>query len=381
MVRLGDVCTLRNGRAYKKPELLSEGKYPVLRVGNFFTSEKWYYSDLELDDTKYCDNGDLLYAWSASFGARIWEGQKVIYHYHIWRVDVDKELIDRKFFYYWFEFDKEQIKKKSGAGATMIHVSKGSMEKREFSLPPLKEQQEIVEVLSDCDRAIEKLEKRLGLFKKQKQGLMQRLFSQAFRFTRPDGSSFPDWEEKRLGEAFSERNERGHTELPLFAVTISKGIILTDSLNRKKTASIEKDAYKRICEGDIAYNTMRMWQGASGVSNDEGIVSPAYTVAIPNPNQISAFFGQYFKHQPIIKIFERYSQGLTSDTWSLKFPAFSTITLPLPHPDEQAKIVDCLGTIDHSIDLLNQRITATKVFKKALLQQLLTGKLRIKEDS
>ena len=64
-----------------KPELLAEGKYPVLRVGNFFTSNKWYFSDLELDETKYCDNGDLLYAWSASFGARMWEGEKVIYHF------------------------------------------------------------------------------------------------------------------------------------------------------------------------------------------------------------------------------------------------------------------------------------------------------------
>ena len=154
-VTLSDVCTLRNGRAYKKPELLSDGKYPVLRVGNFFTSDKWYYSDLELDDTKYCDKGDLLYAWSASFGARMWEGEKVIYHYHIWRVDVDVDLIDKKFLYYWFEFDKEQIKKESGTGTTMIHVSKGSMEKREIWLPPLAEQQRIVAKLEAAFAEIE----------------------------------------------------------------------------------------------------------------------------------------------------------------------------------------------------------------------------------
>lgn len=98
-VKLSEVCTLRNGRAYKKPELLAEGKYPVLRVGNFFTSDKWYYSDLELDEAKYCDNGDLLYAWSASFGARLWDGGKVIYHYHIWRVDVNESQIDKKFLF------------------------------------------------------------------------------------------------------------------------------------------------------------------------------------------------------------------------------------------------------------------------------------------
>ena len=72
-------ATLLNGRAYKQDELLDSGKYPVLRVGNFFSNRGWYYSDLELDDDKYCDNGDLLYAWSASFGPQIWNGGKVIY--------------------------------------------------------------------------------------------------------------------------------------------------------------------------------------------------------------------------------------------------------------------------------------------------------------
>src|SRR4029079_18777461 len=84
--KLSEVCELVNGRAYSKPELQAAGKYRVLRVGNFFTNDHWYHSDLELEDNKYCDTGDLLYAWSASFGPRIWSGGKVIYHYHIWKV-------------------------------------------------------------------------------------------------------------------------------------------------------------------------------------------------------------------------------------------------------------------------------------------------------
>lgn len=150
---LGEVCRLVNGRAYKKTELLDDGPYPVLRVGNFFTNNHWYYSDLELDEDKYCDDGDLLYAWSASFGPRIWSGGKVIYHYHIWKV-LPSEHIDRDFLYYFFEWDKELIKKEQGAGTTMIHVSKGSMEARAILLPPLEEQQRIVAVL---DKAFEGL--------------------------------------------------------------------------------------------------------------------------------------------------------------------------------------------------------------------------------
>lgn len=90
-------ATLLNGRAYKQDELLDSGKYPVLRVGNFFSNRGWYYSDLELDDDKYCDNGDLLYAWSASFGPQIWNGGKVIYHYHIWKVLVGEHTTDNFF--------------------------------------------------------------------------------------------------------------------------------------------------------------------------------------------------------------------------------------------------------------------------------------------
>lgn len=148
--KLIEICKLINGRAYSKPELLAEGKYPVLRVGNFFTNDHWYYSDLELDEGKYCDKGDLLYAWSASFGPRIWHAGKVIYHYHIWKVIPDLTLIDKKFLFYFFEWDADQIKKDQGAGTTMVHVSKGSMENREINLPQLKDQARIVTLLDEA---------------------------------------------------------------------------------------------------------------------------------------------------------------------------------------------------------------------------------------
>src|SRR4051812_5676420 len=114
--KLRQVCELINGRAYSKSELLGTGKYRVLRVGNFFTNDHWYYSDLELKENKYCDTGDLLYAWSASFGPRIWNGGKVIYHYHIWKVLHNATLIDRKFLFYFFQWDTEKVKEDHGTG-------------------------------------------------------------------------------------------------------------------------------------------------------------------------------------------------------------------------------------------------------------------------
>lgn len=144
---LGEVCRFINGKAYKKPELLEKGKYPVLRVGNFFTNDKWYYSNLELNEDKYCDDGDLLYAWSASFGPRIWEGGKVIYHYHIWKVIPETEIISKKYLFYLLDWDTEALKAEHGTGSTMMHVGKGAIEKRVVPVPPLKVQTEIVRIL------------------------------------------------------------------------------------------------------------------------------------------------------------------------------------------------------------------------------------------
>ncbi|MCU7853843.1 MAG: restriction endonuclease subunit S [Candidatus Thiodiazotropha sp. (ex Monitilora ramsayi)] len=198
--QLGEVCTLRNGRAYKKPELLDKGKYRVLRVGNFFTSNHWYYSDLELEDTKYCDLGDLLYAWSASFGPRIWEGEKVIYHYHIWRVDFDAKKIEKKFLYYWFMWDAESIKKDQGAGTTMVHVSMKSMNARLIDIPPLDEQKRIVAILDEAfagiDAAIANTEKNLANARELFESYLSSVFTR-----RED-----EWEVKKLGEIAEFKN-------------------------------------------------------------------------------------------------------------------------------------------------------------------------------
>ena len=164
---LKEVCEVINGRAYSQPELLDKGKYRVLRVGNFFSNDSWYYSDLELEDKYYCNKGDLLYAWSASFGPHIWEEEKVIYHYHIWKMNC-KEALDTKYMYYWLQ--SEDMKKQAFSnlhGATMAHLTKVLMESLKVPVPSLSEQQRIVDILDKFEASIQNLEAQLSQREKQ----------------------------------------------------------------------------------------------------------------------------------------------------------------------------------------------------------------------
>ena len=147
---MGDVLTFINGRAYKQQELLDAGKYPVLRVGNFYTNNSWYYSDLELSEDKYCDNGDLLYSWAATLGPKIWNGRKCIFHYHIWKIIFDETIIDKNYLYYYLQYDLSEIAK-STTQSTMVHVSMDSMKKRRLRIPPIDVQRRMAARIKEFD--------------------------------------------------------------------------------------------------------------------------------------------------------------------------------------------------------------------------------------
>ena len=167
-------ATLLNGRAYKQDELLDNGKYPVLRVGNFFSNRGWYYSDLELDEDKYCDDGDLLYAWSASFGPRIWNGGKVIYHYHIWKVLVG-EKYNKQFLCHLLDYATASFMGDTH-GIGMMHLTKSGMEETEFIVPPIDLQNQFTAFVEQTNKSKLAIQQSLDKLELLKKSLMQEYF-------------------------------------------------------------------------------------------------------------------------------------------------------------------------------------------------------------
>ena len=371
-MRLSDVCTLINGRAYKQNELLSKGKYKILRVGNFFTNDSWYFSDMELDPNKYAYKGDLLYAWSASFGPQFWTGDKVIYHYHIWKI-CNLRGINQQYLYFFLDYDASLLQRDT-QGGTMHHITKENMEKRFIPIPPLAEQRKIAEVLGVWDEAIEKQARLIEKLALRKRALMQRLLSAKLRLP---GFSEP-WKTHKLQELFTERNETNRTDLPLLSITGDRGVILQTESEKRDTSNDDKSKYKRIAKGDIGYNTMRMWQGRSALSGLEGIVSPAYTIVVPNTDVNGYYMSVLFKQPRLIYDFWTHSQGLVGDTLNCKYRDFGQVHICCPPLAEQKAITEVLTAADREIELAKEKLERLRRQKRGLMQQLLTGKKRVK---
>lgn len=177
--RFGDCANLINGRAYAQHELLLKGKYQVIRIQNLNGGQNWYFSDFELEDEKYCYEGDLLFAWSATFGPYVWTGQKAIFHYHIWRVVPNLTLLDKDFAYYLLLWVTDSIK--SGAhGIAMLHVTKEGMENYEIQIPYLDEQRRIAARLKAQLAAVEEARQAAQAQVNDAQRLVWALLESAF---------------------------------------------------------------------------------------------------------------------------------------------------------------------------------------------------------
>ena len=185
---------------------------------------------------------------------------------------------------------------------------------------------------------------------------------------------FPGFDEPyrkcQIGDIYAERSQRGAGNMELLSVTMNDGVMPRSEIEGKDNSSEDKSNYKVVCKGDMVYNSMRMWQGANGVSDYDGIVSPAYTVLMPTEEIDNQYFAALFKTSNLINEFRKNSQGLASDTWNLKYPQIRAIRLYIPSLQEQHKISSFIITLEERIEKQRQLVDALKKYKRGVMQKV-----------
>lgn len=371
--KLGEILKERTERAHGDEELLS------VTIGNGvirqIDSDKRNIASEDKSNYKVVKKGDIPYN-----SMRMWQGAVGNSEYDgivspAYTVLTPTSDANGKFFMELFKKESTlQIFQRWSQGLTSDtwNLKYPVLSSIQFDIPSVEEQTEIARYFSTLDSLITLHQRKLEKLQNMKKSCLQKMFPK-------DGATVPgirfsefqeDWEERTLGSCFDERLE----SLPdgeLLSVTIGSGIKKFSELDRHDNSNTDKSKYKRVCIGDIAYNSMRMWQGASGRSPYEGIVSPAYTVVKPIGDIDTQFFAYMFKKKEIIHLFEINSQGLTSDTWNLKYPAFSKIVVKVPrNVEEQSRIARFLLELDELISCTEQEIEITKRMKKGCLQKM-----------
>lgn len=172
-VPFGEVVRIINGRAYRKHEEREIGT-PVIRIQNLNGGERYFYSDMDLPADKYCDEGDLLFAWSATFGPYVWHGGKSIYHYHIWKLECS-DRINKEYCFWFLKAISKNVKDK-GNGISMTHATKGGMEARPIPLPAIEHQNQFSKIMLAVDSKIKKYKSLLRKSETLFASLQQRAF-------------------------------------------------------------------------------------------------------------------------------------------------------------------------------------------------------------
>lgn len=370
--KLGDIVTLLNGRAYLMPELQDSGKYRILRVGNLSGgNDSWYYSDMELDENKYCENGDLLYAWACNFGPHIWREEKVIYHYHIWKLVENKEKVDRTYLYYYL-LHQTPFYLGGVNGATMVHITKKNMEKKTVYIPSsLNVQHRIASILSTYDTLIENNTKRIRLLEKMAENLYKEWFVR-FRFPGHENVEMENglpkgWKVKKYEDELNVKYGKG---LP------------TDKLT--------KDGFPVFgSNGQIGYYTSYMYDTPQILISCRGASSGVVNISLPKSfitnnslicemtNKTESVF-EYLKYCFLNTNLVQYQTGSAQPQITIN--NIVKLKLLIPSTDVQIKFADKVRILDKEVGNLQHQNSLLARQRDLLLPRLMSGKLEVKEE-
>ena len=381
--RLGDIADITSGTTplranskYYNDGIIPWVKTTDLNNGTLYeTEEKVSKEAVEKTSLKILPKGTVLVAMYGGFrqiGRTALLGIEATINQALSAL-MCKSSVESSFVLAWLNCQVNYWKRLAASSRKDPNITGNEVANFPILIPPLEEQERICSVLQLWDSSIEKQSELIEKLKLRKRALMQQLLTGKKRLPGFSG----EWKEVKLGDVFDERNETNRDDLPLLSITGEKGVIYQSDSDKRDISNDDKTKYKRICPNDIGYNTMRMWQGRSALSELEGIVSPAYTIVTPRENVNVKFMAILIQQPRVVYDFWTHSQGLVSDTLNCKYPDFCQVKVRIPTKQEQTAIASVLVQADKETELANEKLASLQSQKRGLMQQLLTGKKRI----
>jgi type I restriction enzyme S subunit len=259
-------------------------------------------------------------------------------------------------------------------------VNQGQMDEIHVISPPIYEQQKIASILTSVDEVIEKTQSQINKLQDLKKGTMNELLTRGIGHTEfkdsPVGRIPKGWEVQKVEKFLKQRKKKGKGGIPIYSVLMKGGMVNRQTVDRRIPSALEESENLFAEKGDLVYNMMRMWQGASGIAPEDCLVSPAYVVC-RTLNIYPDFVGFLMKSRESIRKLHGHSQGITGDRLRLYFEHFCEIPFAIPPLQEQQEIASILSSIDNNIEENQQKLQQTQSLKKSLMQDLLTGNVRV----
>jgi type I restriction enzyme S subunit len=372
-VKLESVLKFQVGFPFPSKGFVEErGGIRLIRNRDLRSNDKPIYYVAPYSAEFVVSDGDILVGMDGDFSPCVWDGGEALLNQRVGRV-LPKADNDKRFLLYFLTAQLKMIEQ-SAARTTVKHLSHSDVEKICEPLPVPVEQKKIADCLTSLDEVIAAQGRKVEALKAHKRGLMQQLFPREGetrpRLRFPEFRGAPEWKRKLGGELFQNRKEGGCDGLPIYSVTVHDGMIPRASFDRDFYDIQDPEKNKMAHKGDIAYNMMRMWQGAQGVAVEDCMVSPAYVVLAPLEGVCSNFFGYLLKLPHSLELLTAHSRGLTKDRLRLYFDDFARMPLCVPGHDEQQRIADCLTSLDTRITTETNRLAVLKTHKQGLMQQL-----------
>ncbi len=386
VIALSRFAKLINGRGFKPFEWDLSG-LPIIRIQNLNGSDEYHYYSGVYDPKIEIQNGELLFAWSGSkgtsFGPHIWSGSVGLLNYHTWKIETNILRVDKRFFFHLLKKRTTDIENEAHGASALVHVQKWEVEKYQFFLPPLPEQRAIAEALSDTDELLAALDALIEKKRAIKRGAMQELLTGKRRLPGFSGK----WEKKRLGEIgrfFKGQGIRKDQALPEGIPCIRYGEIYThyDDIIRYYNSYISREvAYHSflLAKGDLLFagsgeTAEEIGKCIAFISSNE-CYAGGDIVVLRQKEQNSEYLA-YLLNTPSVNI-QKARLGQGDAVVHISAEKISSVELHLPPLPEQSAIAAVLSDMDAEIEALEARREKTREIKRGMMQELLTGRIRL----